>query len=156
MDLEAAARDYEASTNALLEEAERITEDNIDRHVPDGWSPRQIVHHVADSEAQSYARLRRLLAEPIGSLIQGYDEAAWATCQLLGYQELAIEHSLGVFIAVRAASLDIIKRLTSEDLDRHGEHSEAGRYSVATWLDTYTRHPREHAAQLLEALNAGH
>jgi hypothetical protein len=153
VELTNAARDYEASTNVFLEAVERVTEENIDRHVPDGWSPRQIVHHVADSEAQSYARLRRLLAEPLGSIIQGYDEAAWATCGLLGYQELAIEHSLSVFISVRAASLDILKRLTSDDLERYGEHSESGRYSVATWLETYTRHPREHAAQLIEALN---
>ncbi|MBW4077450.1 MAG: hypothetical protein HIU84_02855 [Acidobacteria bacterium] len=154
MNLDTAARDYEASTNALLQHVERVTEANIDNHVHGGWSARQIVHHVADSEAQSYARLRRLLAEPIGTVIQGYDEAAWAQCERLGYHDLAIENSLKVFIAVRAASLDIVKRLTPEDLERYGEHSESGRYSVATWLDTYTRHPREHAAQLVEALDS--
>ncbi|MHB1209670.1 MAG: DinB family protein [Acidimicrobiales bacterium] len=154
MDLDAAARDYEASTDALLQQVERVTEANIDNHTLEGWSARQIVHHVADSEAQSYARLRRLLGEPIGSVIQGYDEAAWAQCERLGYQELAIENSLNVFIAVRAASLDIVKRLTPDDLERYGEHSESGRYSVAMWLDIYTRHPREHAAQLVEALDS--
>lgn len=154
MDLELAARDYEASTNAFLKEVDRITEATIDRHVAGGWSARQIVHHVADSEAQSYARLRRLVAEPLGSIIQGYDEAAWARCEQLGYEQLAIQNSLNVFIAVRAASLDVIKRLAPEDLERYGEHSESGHYSVATWLETYTRHPREHAAQLVEALNS--
>jgi hypothetical protein len=154
MNLDTAAHDYEASTQAFLEAVARITEANIDNHVAEGWSGRQIVHHIADSEAQSYARLRRLVAEPVGSLIQGYDEAAWAQCERLGYQEMGIEHSLNVFSAVRAASLDIVKRLTPEDLERYGEHSESGRYSVATWLETYTRHPREHAAPLLEALEA--
>lgn len=36
---------------------------------------RQVIHHVADSATQSYARLRRLLAEPLGSIIQGDDES---------------------------------------------------------------------------------
>ena len=48
--------------------------------------------------------LRRLLAEPAGSLIQGYDEAAWARCHALGYEELPVENSLRVIAAVRAAS----------------------------------------------------
>ena len=37
-----------------------------------------VIHHVADSETNSYVRLRRLMAEPAGTAIQGYDEAQWA------------------------------------------------------------------------------
>jgi hypothetical protein len=33
-------------------------------------------------------------------------------------------------------------------------HSQSGRYTVSDRLDIYTRHPREHAAQLVEAENA--
>jgi hypothetical protein len=44
---------------------------------------------IADSEAQSYARIRRLLAEPLGSVLQGYGEAAWANNATFGYEELA-------------------------------------------------------------------
>jgi len=154
MTIDDAARDYEESTAEFLREVDRVTDENIDRHVAGGWSARQIIHHVADSEAQSYARLRRLLAEPLGSIIQGYDEAAWAECELLGYRELPVQNSLMVFTAVRNASLDLVKRLAPGDLERYGEHTEAGRYSVATWLEAYTRHPREHAAQLVEALTS--
>ena len=154
MNLADAARNYEDSTLAFLREADRVTDENIDRHVAGGWSARQIIHHVADSETQSYLRLRRLLAEPAGSLIQGYDEAAWARCHALGYEELPVENSLRVIAAVRAASSDVLGRLAADDLDRWGEHSETGRYTLRTWLDTYTRHPRDHAEQLNEAVNA--
>jgi hypothetical protein len=37
----------------------------------------RIVVHIADSEANSYIRARRLIAEP-GSEVLGYDEAGWA------------------------------------------------------------------------------
>ncbi len=154
MSIEESVHAYEHSTEHFFHEVQVVTAKNIDRHVEGGWSARQVIHHVADSETQSYARLRRLLAEPSGSLIQGYDEAAWATCEQLGYQELPVEHSLAVIRAVRTASLDVLRRLGTEDLERFGEHSESGRYSVAMWLDIYTEHPRVHAAQLIEAVNA--
>ena len=151
MDLTAATTAYEESTRVFLDAAAQLTDAVLDRHT-EGWSARQIVHHLADAEAQGYARLRRLLAEPEGSIIQGYDEAAWANCAALGYSELPIEHSLAVFAAVRAASADLLGRLREADLERYALHSSAGHYSVATWITTYTKHPRDHAAQMAEAI----
>jgi hypothetical protein len=55
---------------------------------------------------------------------------------------------------VRTASLDVLRRLGEQDLERYGEHSESGRYTLAMWLEIYTEHPRAHAAQLIEAVNA--
>jgi len=154
MSIEEAVHDYEHSTEYFLNQVLVVDAQNIDRHVEGGWSARQVIHHVADSEAQSYARLRRVLAEPTGSVIQGYDEAAWARCEQLGYVELPVEHSLDVFRAVRAASLDVLRRVNESDLERHGEHSESGRYTLRMWLEIYTEHPRAHAAQLLEAVSS--
>jgi hypothetical protein len=154
MTIEELVHAYEHSTEYFLNEVLIVNAQNVDLRVEGGWSARQVIHHIADSEAQSYARLRRLLAEPAGSVIQGYDEAAWAQCDTLGYQELPTEHPLAVFRAVRAASLDVLRRLGDEDLERYGEHSESGRYTLRMWLDIYTEHPRAHAAQLVEALNA--
>ena len=152
MDLTSAATDYDDATRELLAVVDGLDEHVLDRHAEGGWSARQVIHHLADAEAQSYARLRRLLAEPAGSIIQGYDEGAWAACETLGYTELPIEHSLAVFRAVRAASADIVRRLTPADLERYALHTETGHYSVATWLATYTSHPRDHAAQIAEAI----
>ncbi len=51
---------------------------------PDRWSIREIVVHIADSEANSYIRCRRAIAEP-GAAVMAYDEDQWATG--LGYQD---------------------------------------------------------------------
>ena len=150
-DISGIAADYERATAAFIAAAAEAAPEELDRHHPEGWSARQVIHHVADSEAQSYARLRRLMAEP-EPIIQGYDEAAWACAPALGYTELPIENSLAVFAAVRASSLDIIRRLTPDDLERAGVHTESGPYSVRTWLATYSAHPAEHADQLRRAL----
>ena len=154
MDINALAQEYEASTRYVADIVAALSDDDMDRRVGDGWSPRQVIHHLADSEAQSYARLRRLLAEHEGSLIQGYDEGAWAECETLGYRTLPVENSFAVYLSVRAASLDIIKRLTESDLEKYGEHSESGRYTVAKWIKTYSGHPRDHGNQIKDALSS--
>jgi len=155
MTINALAKDYRASTEYFLELASSVSPESLDLHAPGEWSARQVIHHMADSEAQSYARLRRLVAEPIGSSIQGYDEAAWAECSTLGYAQLPVENALLVIRAVRSSSLDIIYRLSEYDLKRFGIHSESGDYSVTTWLETYIAHPRDHAEQLRKAIFSG-
>lgn len=47
------------------------------RPSPERWTIHEIIVHIADSEANSYVRCRRLLAEP-GSTVLGYDEWQWA------------------------------------------------------------------------------
>lgn len=152
MSIESICKEYESSTQTFLELVSSIDYKGLDKKADDGWSARQVIHHLADSEAQSYARLRRLLAEPEGTVIQGYDEGAWAESSLLGYNELPIENSLAVFASVRAASLDILRRLSESDLDRKGMHTESGEYSVRKWVSTYTNHPREHSEQISKAI----
>ena len=156
MNLRELCDDYADATDDFLRAADvaLAQPDRLDRHVEGGWSARQVIHHVADSETQSGIRLRRLLAEPAGSLIQGYDEDTWSRTPSLGYEELPIELPLAVIRAVRAATLAVLLRLDASDLSRHGEHSESGRYDVAEWFEIYRNHPRYHAQQLLEALEA--
>ena len=151
MDLKDAVNSYAQATAEFLIVANELTESQLDASHSEGWSARQVIHHVADSEAQSYARLRRLIAEP-GTQIQGYDEASWGENETLGYKDLPIAHSLEVFKAVRASSLEIVKRLTPAQLDLSGTHSERGEYTIKTWLETYIRHPLEHAAQIKSGL----
>lgn len=152
MTLNDQAAAFAAATDQFLQAARALSPAQLDLRQPAGWSARQVVHHLADSEAQSYARLRRLIAEPAGSVIQGYDEALWAANPVLGYDELPIEHSLAVFAAVRAASHDLLLRLSEADLARYGTHTESGRYTLADWLRNYTNHPLDHLQQLREAI----
>jgi uncharacterized damage-inducible protein DinB len=151
MDLKAAAQRYEEATAQFLEVVSQLSDSQLDASSNGSWSARQVIHHVADSEAQSYARLRRLIAEP-GTQIQGYDEAGWGENETLGYAELPIAQSLAVFKAVRASSLEIIKRLKPAQLDNSGTHSESGEYTIKTWLETYINHPFEHAEQIKSGL----
>ena len=145
------AEKYQKATQEFLNLVAQISPNQLDKADKEGWTPRQVIHHLADSEAQSYSRLRRLIAEP-GSLIQGYDENKWAESSTLGYKSEDVQSSLEVFKAVRQASYELIKRLSEKDLEIEGTHSESGAYSVGKWIKTYTNHPLDHANQIREQL----
>jgi hypothetical protein len=142
---------YQSASQYFLNLAVGTPADLLDVHHENGWSARQVIHHMADSEAQSYARLRRLVAEPEGSTIQGYDESAWAQCEALGYASAPVENAIAVYAAVRASSLDLLKRLSESDLEKSGVHTEAGKYTIDKWLETYSKHPHDHGDQLVRA-----
>ena len=146
------AEEYRAATEQFLNLVHSLKQSDLDKSDADGWTPRQIIHHLADSEAQSYARLRRLIAEP-GSIIQGYDENKWAENPTLGYTTEDIKDSLAVFTSVRKASYELLKRLSEAQLDNKGTHTESGEYSIRNWLKSYTKHPIDHANQLKNQLN---
>ena len=120
---------------------------DLDRHGPDGWSARMVVHHLADSEAMAFIRLRRLVAED-EPVIQGYDEPEWA--RRLHYDR-PIDTSIAVLRAVRASSHEVLTTLTDDEWSRTGNHSESGAYSVEQWLRIYAEHSHEHAEQIRRA-----
>ena len=153
MDMKKVCSQYEEATNIFLDIVGSLALEQLDLSKEGGWSARQVIHHMADSEAQSYARLRRLLAEPAGSVIQGYDEGAWAESERLGYKDLPIENSVAVFKAVRQASLDVLKRVQESDFENFGVHTESGKYTLENWINSYSKHPVDHGNQVLEAIS---
>jgi len=140
---------YRTGTAAVEAALAGITEEELDRQPadPSEWTARAVAHHLADSEAMAYTRLRRLLAED-DAVIQGYDEPEWA--RRLHYDR-PIASSLAVLAAVRAASLELLVRLSEADWERTGTHSESGPYGVEDWLRIYAAHPHEHADQIRAA-----
>ena len=143
---------FESATQYFLNLAAAVKSDQLDIKHENGWSARQIIHHVADSEVQSYVRLRRLMAEPEGTIIQGYDEGAWAANAHLGYEKFDVKNSIAAYVAVRASTLDVLKTLSEDDLARWGDHTEKGRITVQDWLNSYVAHPKDHGDQLVRAL----
>jgi len=140
---------YRAGVAAVDEALAGITDAELDRQPAEdgGWTPRQVVHHLADSEAMAYTRLRRVVADEEPA-IQGYDEPVWA--RRLHYDR-PIEPSLAVMRAVRASSLQLLESLTADEWSRTGTHSESGAYSVEEWVRIYASHPYDHADQIRQA-----
>jgi hypothetical protein len=112
-----------------------------------GWSAREVVHHPAESETTSAIRRRRLIAEDRPSLT-GHDEAEVARTL---FYDRPIEASLELLRAARAATAEILDRLTEEQWRRQGTYGESDPYYFEEWLRIYAEHTHEHAAQMLRA-----
>jgi hypothetical protein len=139
---------YRQGYDAIVEALRDITEAELGaREAPGEWSPREIVHHLADSEMTSAIRLRRLIVEE-NPEISGYDQEAFA--RRLFYDR-AIPPSLAAFKAARESTADVLDRLTEADWAREGTHSESGPYSVSDWLEIYAVHAHDHADQIRRA-----
>jgi hypothetical protein len=151
MDRAALIAQYRRGADAFAAAVAGLTDAQLDTPPADGgWTPRMVAHHVADSETNSYIRLRRLVAED-SPLIVGYDEERWS--QRLRYDR-PIAAAVAVVLAVRAASLELLETLGPEDWSRAGRHSESGAYTLDDWLRIYAAHPAEHAEQVRAALRA--
>lgn len=115
------------------------------RPAPGRWTIHEIVVHIADSEANSYVRCRRLVAEP-GSAVLGYDEERWA--RELHYHQQNPEDALALFKWLRLKSYTLIKDLPESYWSHTIEHSESGAMTLDDWLAIYERHVSEHIAQM--------
>src|SRR5262245_47204617 len=81
------------------------------RAAPDGWTIHEVIIHITDSEANSYVRCRRAIAEP-GSTVMGYDEPTWA--KRLHYHERSTDDALELFKWLRRCSYLLVKDLPDE------------------------------------------
>jgi hypothetical protein len=126
-----------------------LTDEQLDQRPADGgWSPRQVVHHLADSEMASALRLRKLVAED-SPVIQGYDEMEYS--RRLHYDR-PIESSLLAMRAARESTASILERMEEDEWTRAGTHTESGPYSVQRWRELYAVHAHDHADQIRSAL----
>lgn len=139
---------YRNGYQAIVEALDGISDAELDaREAPGEWSPRQIVHHLADSEMASALRLRMFVAQKSPSIV-GYDQEEYA--RVLFYDR-PIEASLEAFRYARESTAEILDRMSEEHWQRSGTHSESGPYSVIDWLETYAAHATDHADQIRRA-----
>ncbi|NNE44067.1 MAG: putative metal-dependent hydrolase [Gemmatimonadetes bacterium] len=111
---------------------------------PDGWTVRQVVHHVPDSHINSYVRFRWALTESRPE-IKTYWEDRWAL--LPDYAE-PVELSLNLLDAVHARWVPLLRALRPEDLQREFVHPDSGPVRLAENIGIYAWHGRHHLAHI--------
>jgi hypothetical protein len=111
-----------------------------------GWTVRQVAHHVADSHANAYVRMKLGLTEDWPT-IKPYDEAAWA--DLADARWLPVEISLDLITALHARWVSLLESLTDEDFHKGYVHPESGRQDLAQVLAMYDWHSRHHTAHIV-------
>lgn len=129
----------------LRETVAGLNEPQLDTPYRDGgWTVRQLVHHVADSHANSYIRFKLALTEDWPT-IKPYDEAAWAR---LPDSALPIAISLAFVEVLHARWVALLESMPAEDFARGYTHPENGRQNLATVLAVYAWHSLHHTAHI--------
>lgn len=131
----------------LRDSATGMTESDLDTpYRADGWTARQVIHHVADSHMNSYIRFRLALTEEAPA-VNGYLEGDWA--ELTDARTAPVELSLSLLDALHARWMLLLGGLAPEDLQRCFRHSERGLMTLEKNLALYAWHGRHHAAHVL-------
>jgi len=112
------------------------------------WSVRQIVCHLADTEAVCAMRFRQVVAEDNPSMPATQQEA-WSAN--LDYQKRKLSQVLEVVRILRAYNYELLAGLPEAAFDRTGVHSEAGQVTLRDLLRIYAQHLEHHVAQLQAA-----
>src|SRR5262245_58523705 len=97
-----------------------LTEAQLDTpYRPDGWTVRQVVHHVADSHLNAYCRIRLALTEE-NPTIKPYAQAPWA--ELVDARTMPVEVSLTLIEAVHARWLVLMQSMKPDQFQRVFSH----------------------------------
>lgn len=112
---------------------------------PDGWTVRQVVHHLPDSHINSYVRFKWTLTED-KPVIKAYDEASWA---MLADSSADIELSLALLDSLHARWVVLLSAMSDADFEKSFVHPESGKeIGLARNLALYSWHGSHHVAHV--------
>ena len=110
----------------------------------DGWTVRQVVHHIADSHMNSYVRCKLALTE-YEPTIKPYDEGAWA---ILPDTSMPVEVSLALTRALHERWVALFESLSDKGFQKKFVHPERGPQDLETTVALYAWHSRHHTAHI--------
>ena len=113
---------------------------------PEGWTVRQLVHHVPDSHLNAYTRFKLALTED-NPTIKPYEEARWAELPDTASTQVGV--SLMLLEALHRRWVVLLKSIAEEQWDRtyfHPEQNKALR--LDRMLAMYAWHGKHHVAHI--------
>lgn len=115
---------------------------------PEGWTVRQLVHHVADSHINSYCRFRLALTEDHPA-IKPYKEALWA--ELPDAKSGPVDLSLQLLKFTHYRWVLLLNSLGPDELARTFYNAESDKtYRLDTAIALYAWHGEHHYQQAFQ------
>ena len=123
-----------------------LTSEQLDTpYRPDGWTVRQVVHHVPESHMNAYIRFKLALTEDEPT-VKPYDEGAWA--KLPDVESTPIEVSLTMLDALHDRWVRVLKEMRDADFARTFRHPQLGLVRLEGNLALYAWHGKHHLAHI--------
>jgi catechol 2,3-dioxygenase-like lactoylglutathione lyase family enzyme len=124
------------------------------------WSIRQIVHHLAETDAMFFMALKSALAQPGSTFVRNpYDQDHWV--EALAYNERAIEPALTLLKVMRQNLAQLFQEIP-DHWDRYvlmkfaSWEGEGDKVTVGALLDGLNWHLAEHCAEIRETRRIHH
>lgn len=111
----------------------------------DGWTVRQVIHHIPDSHLNAYVRIKLALTENEPA-IKTYEEKEWA--KLKDYYQTPIEVSLALLDTLHKRWVILLNSLQENDFRRKFKHPDWGLVSIDYLVAQYAWHGNHHTAHI--------
>lgn len=138
----------------LRESVENLSDEQLETpYRSNGWTVKQVVHHIADSHSNSLIRFKLALTEDVPP-IKPYMEDRWA--ELADAKHAPVDLSLNLIDGLHARWALVLQKMTAEDFERklfHPEHGEVDLNYMLSLYDWHCRHHLAHITQLKERNN---
>ncbi len=129
-----------------------LTDKQLDTPYRDGgWTPRQVIHHLADSHMNAFIRMKLILTENNPTL-KAYDQEEWA--KLPDTMKLPVQGSLSILKGLHERWTALLQNATDGDRSRTAQHPESGTVTLESLLNTYARHGANHCQQITKLREA--
>ena len=133
--------------NRLKKLVQDLSDSQLDTpYRPEGWTIRQVVHHLSDSHHNSYTRFKWALTED-KPVIKAYYEQLWA--ELFDTKTAPIEMSISHLKAVHSKLVYLVKGIHVSSLDKAFIHPEGNEtVTLKENLGIYAWHSNHHYAHI--------
>ncbi|UKT63582.1 YfiT family bacillithiol transferase [Pedobacter mucosus] len=139
--------EIEALPNQIKKATENLSQENLNQtYRPNGWTIKQVIHHLPDSHMNAYIRFKLAVTEDI-PVIKPYDEERWAETEEAKNGD--IEMSIALLSGLHQRWVAFLKTLKLEDFQRkyiHPAHEKE--LTLANMLGTYAWHGKHHLAHI--------
>lgn len=112
---------------------------------PDGWTARQVTHHVADSHINAYIRFKLAVTEN-NPPVKTYQEALWA--EQADGRTMPVTTSLELLRHLHERWVLWLKSLDEPAFARTAVHPDHGSMRLDDFLQLYAWHGRHHTAHI--------
>lgn len=133
---------YEAAPARLRAAVKGLTREDITaRPGPGAWSILEVVVHLADSDAISIDRMKRMLTDDVPLLFYANENAYTAKLHM---HEQDLEDALTLIEVGRRQWARVLRKLPDEAFERQGVHNRSGVTSVGKMVASYIKHIDDH------------
>ncbi len=139
--------EIEKLPSQIKETIKNFKESDLEKtYRPNGWTARQVIHHLADSHVNSYTRFKLAVTEEHPA-IRPYHENLWA--ELADGKSAPVYFSINILEAIHARWVLFLRSLKPEDFKRTLFHPESKKvYVLDEFVGMYAWHGRHHLGHL--------